>query len=177
MLKQEKSKLSLINYLNDNNIQYEAQTTYDRLFTSKEYVEWLDCAMGAKLTVDSGLTEDISKIVIRQVFNTLPITQIYEQLIKEDAFDSLKFILCNESIIEIVNNGVDKQSQIDQLSSGQNTYAIGDSENDIQMLNSATRGYLISSENKSILEKLNDNVVVVDNVAHAIKMILKEFYE
>lgn len=170
-------KLDLISYLSSNDIEYEAQTTNNRLFTSKQYVEWLDCAMGAKLEVDSGLNQEISKLVIRQVFNDKPIKQIYHDLILNPKFDSLQFILCNETIIEVINQGINKQSQIERLALGDNVFSIGDSENDVQMLNNATRGYLIASDNQNILKELNSNVTIVDSVADAIKMIIEEFYE
>lgn len=170
-------KLDLINCLNNNGIEYEAQTINNRLFTSKQYVEWLDCAMGAKLEVDNGLDQKISKIVIRQVFNSVPITQIYQELISDSRFDSLQFILCNEAIIEVINQGIDKQSQIESLATGEPVYSIGDSENDIQMLNNATKGYLIASDNHRILKQINSTVTVVKDVAEAIKMILEESYE
>lgn len=176
-LLRNEQKLNLINYLAEQGIEYEAQTVSNRLFTSKQYVEWLDCAMGAELEVDNGLDQEISKIVIRQVFNEQPIKQIHQHLIADSKFDSLQFILCNDSIIEIINQGIDKQSQIERLAVDEQVYSIGDSENDIQMLNHATKGYLIASDNQKILNQLNDTVTVVKDVAQAIEIILEESYE
>ncbi len=167
-------KIKLIDYLEEIDVEYEAQTNNDRIFTSQDYLDWLDNPMGANVKVGNGKDDDISKIVIRVFFNDKTVPEICEKLI--DFHDEFNIILCNNSIIEIIAKDVDKFHEMESIiNNNKELYAIGDSENDILMLKNSKVGFLIDGSNEKLKQKLNlKNIKLVKSVSKALEYLMEE---
>lgn len=150
-------------------ISYEAQAHRMRVFSDQRFLsEWLPFAMGATLKVGVE-DEKIAKIVIRKVLNDLSMDQIISQL---DQFASkLEIVKLSSTMIEITNFGVSKASHFTRFKDDL-IYAVGDSYNDLTMLETADYGFLMNSASTELQAQLENRVKIVSSVAEAARSII-----
>ncbi|MGL5042572.1 MAG: HAD-IIB family hydrolase [Culicoidibacterales bacterium] len=161
-------------FLWEENIGFEIQDNITRTFSSVKGASIVKVPLGTKqiiLTEKAKIAEiEAYKIVVRHFDNTQELQMIAHK-IRGRFPNKLELTIIENRAIEIVEKDITKEYAMKMMfARGTKIIAIGDSENDLGMLISSTKGYLIANGNTKLEAaiKQHPHIEIVQTTAQAI---------
>ncbi len=166
---------SVIVYLMEAGIKFEAQDNISRYFTDQEGYDLIKNVLGTELYITDDFSSiNVMKVVIRQFNNDIDVIGLYEEL-KSKGWD-YNYFLINDNSIEIVDKKASKRNLVNEVMDLKSVVAIGDSYNDYELLSECDHGYLMNNAIDELKQKaLNDGISLTDTVSGAILRAILEF--
>lgn len=165
----------VLDILLHNDIKFEAQDGKNRVFSSQEEHDFIPKILGTEMIVTKKMGNfNIRKIVVRQLFNKVPLSQI-AKIIEKKGENKYNFFCVDNKSLEIVKKDISKGETIKKHFNENSVIAIGDSVNDEEMILLADQGYVMTNALPELKEKLKaQGVIEIKEVFEAIEMELAE---